>query len=156
MLTANEMRTRQNKNTMDEQRTAELLETTKKRAIIFANTVLNEDLTNKSHEHGRSITWLFKTNDYQNGYYINNIPRNKRAEPVKETVVATKAHRFYPVYFGDKGEGRYGVDLNALKDYLEQHGYRVTIKEHLLEEDSWSRKSSYLYQGFKMVISWEE
>lgn len=156
MLTANEMRTRQNKDTMTEQLTMELLEATKKGAILFANTVLNEDLTNKSREHGRSITWFFKTNDYRDGYYINNIPRIKRAEPVKETIVATKAHRFYLVHFGGNGESRYGVDLNVLKDYLEQHGYHVTIKEHLLEEDSWSRKSSYLYHGFKMVISWEE
>lgn len=150
MLTANELRTRQN-NTELSQQITNFLNRTEQEAFSFANTVLSEELENKSHERGRSVSWLFITHDYCNGYYINDIPRVKRAVPVREKIVSTKAHRLETV-----GGTWPGVDLDVLKEYLEQHGYQVTIRANELEEESWSRKTTRKYQGFKMVISWEE
>ena len=150
MLTANELRTRQNDTELSQQITS-FLSRTEQNAFSFANTVLNEELENKSHERGRSISWLFTTDDFREGYYINDIPRIKRATPVREKIVPTKAHRLESV-----GGLWPGINLNVLKEYLEQHGYQVTIHANKLEEESWSRKSVRIYQGFKMVISWGE
>lgn len=150
MLTANELRTRQN-NTELSQQITDYLNRTEQEAFTFANTVLNEELENKSRERGRSISWLFITHDYCKGNYVNEIPRIKRAIPVREKIVATKAHRLETV-----GGIWPGADLDVLKEYLEQHGYQVTIHANVLKEESWSRKSTSVYQGFKMVISWEE
>lgn len=153
MLTANELRTRQNSYIRheDEQCIAEHLDRAKKDAINFANTVINKELSEKTSNYGNNITWLFSTDHFGDGYYMSKIPLVKRAKPVKEIVVATKAHRLEGIsgYF-------WGIDLDALKEYLEEHGYRVTLKACKLEEESWSRKTTYVHQGFKMVISWEE
>lgn len=150
MLTANELRTQQN-NFTNSAEVTKLLETTRRNAIEFANTILNEELTKKATTIGNSISWLFKTHDYQDGYFENDIARERRAHPVKERIASTKAHRLEGV-FGFWG----GIDLDALKEYLKQHGYHVTIKACTLEEESYSRKTKRVYQGFKMVITWEE
>ena len=153
MLTAKELRTRQNSyiNNEDEQRIAEHLDRAKTNAINFANTIIDKELNVKASNYGNNITWIFSTDKFDNDYYMSKIPLIKRARPVKETIVATKAHRLEGIfgYF-------WGIDLDALKEYLEQHGYHITIKACKLEEESWSRKTTYVYQGFKMVISWEE
>ena len=150
MITANEIRTQQSKFTREIE-VAEYLKETQKNALDFANTILNEELTKKANTRGDRITWAFISEDYREDCFINDITREKRARPVREVIVATKAHRLERVLGFWKG-----IDLNVLKEYLEQHGYRVFIRACDFEEESWSRKSSWIHHGFRVVISWEE
>ena len=150
MLTAKELRTQQN-NFANSTEVTKYLETTRQNAVEFANTILNEELTKKANTIGNSISWLFKTHDYHSDHLMNVVAREKRALPVKEKIASTNAHRLEGII-----GFWYGIDLDVLKEYLEQHGYHVTIKACALEHESYSRKTKEVYQGFKMVITWEE
>lgn len=147
MLTANEIRSKQ--TTTRDSRVQSILTENRANAAVFANDVINKELANISHFNS-SLTWYFEIQPYHQALFGNTIAANKSVSPVHYVTVATKARRLENIF------GYRTVDLDALKEYIEQHGYHVTVESVILIEESWSRKSKYRRPGFKLTISWEE
>lgn len=147
MITASEVRSKQTTNR--ESRIQSILSENRANAVIFANDVINKELTSIT-PFNDNHSWYFEVQPYHQALFGTAIAASKSVSPVRYTTVTTKARRLENIF------GYNTVDLDALKEYIEQHGYHVSLQAVTLTEESWSRKTTYRRAGFKMVISWEE
>lgn len=149
MITANEIRTKVKEAMEKEQMEKESREAHERNiqmAFEFANNVMNKNLISND----RKTTWLFHEDEwcFHGG---KTLPTMEKCIPFDFIYTPTKAKRFGTI------DGFYkAVSLSALKEYLEKHGYSVTLTKKTFVEESWSRKTEYFHSGYEMVISWEE
>lgn len=146
MITANEIRylISQEKKETEEIRKAH--ERNQQEAINFANTIMHKNfLVSK-----RKATWLFKEDEY-NTFGDASLPLMERCIPFEITYTPTNAQRLTVIDGFD-----HTISLSTLKQYLEQHGYRVSFTTRVFLEESWSHKTEWHLKGYEMNISWDK
>ena len=147
MITANEIRDLIIQEQKETEETRQAHERNKQEAINFANSIMHKNLL----ASGRKTTWLFHEDKY-NFHGGASLPIMERCIPFEIThTPTTKAQRLTAI------QGFYNtISLSALKDYLENHGYQVSIRANTFLEESWSRKTEWYYKGYEMNISWDK